>query len=38
MTRFKRRILIGTALFVVIFLGLGVWGLYFSFFAPTSTK
>ncbi len=37
MTRFKRRILIGTALFVVIFLGLGVW-LYFNFFAPTSTK
>jgi esterase/lipase superfamily enzyme len=36
MTRFKRRILIGTVLLVVVLLGLGVW-LYFSFFAPTST-
>lgn len=36
MTRFKRRLLIGTTLLLLIFLGLGVW-LYFNFFAPTST-
>ena len=35
MTRLKRRILFGTALVVLVLLGLGVW-LYFSFFASTS--
>jgi esterase/lipase superfamily enzyme len=36
MTRFKRRMLIGTVLVVLVLLGAGVW-LYFSFFASTST-
>ncbi len=36
MTRFKRRLLIGTTLVVLILLGVGVW-FYFSFFASTST-
>ena len=35
MTRLKRRILVSTALIVLVFLGLGVW-LYFALFAPTS--
>jgi len=35
MTRLKRRILIGTTLVVLIFLGLGVW-FYFTLFASTS--
>jgi len=35
MTRFKRRILIGTALVVLVFLGLGVW-FYYTYFASTS--
>jgi len=35
MTRFKRRLLIGTTLFVLILLGVGVW-FYFNFFASTS--
>ncbi len=35
MTRFKRRLLITTAVVVLVFLGVGVW-LYFSFFASTS--
>ena len=34
MTRVKRRILIGTALVLLILLGVGVW-FYFSFFAAT---
>ena len=36
MTRFKRRILIGTALIGLVILGLGIW-LYYTFFSPTST-
>ena len=36
MTRFKRRMLFGLALFALVLLGLGVW-LYFAFFASTST-
>ena len=36
MTRLKRRILIGIALVMLVFLGLGIW-LYFALFAPTST-
>ena len=36
MTRFKRRLLIGAALVVLVLLGVGVW-FYFSFFASTST-
>ncbi len=36
MTRFKRRLLIGTTLVVLILLVVGVW-FYFSFFASTST-
>ena len=36
MTRFKRRMLIGTAVVVLVLLGAGVW-FYFSFFASTST-
>jgi esterase/lipase superfamily enzyme len=36
MTRFKRRILIGTALVVLVLLGVGVW-FYFNFFASTSS-
>lgn len=36
MTRFKRRMLIGTTLFVLVLIGVGVW-FYFSFFASTST-
>jgi esterase/lipase superfamily enzyme len=36
MTSFKRRILFGMALVVLVLLGLGVW-LYFNFFASTST-
>ena len=36
MTRFKRRILIGTALIVLVLLGVGIW-FYFSYFASTST-
>jgi esterase/lipase superfamily enzyme len=36
MTRFKRRILIGTALVVLVLLGLGVW-FYFAFFGSTSS-
>ena len=36
MTRFKRRMLIGTALVLLFLLGGGVW-FYFSFFASTST-
>ena len=35
MTRFKRRMLIATALVVLVLLGMGAW-LYFSFFASTS--
>ena len=35
MTRFKRRLLISTALFVLVLLGVGIW-FYFSFFASTS--
>ena len=34
MTRFKRRLLIGTALVLLVLLGAGVW-FYFSFFAST---
>ena len=36
MTSFKRRILFGMALVVLVLLGLGVW-FYFNFFASTST-
>ena len=36
MTRFKRRILITLALFMLVILGLGIW-LYLAFFSPTST-
>jgi esterase/lipase superfamily enzyme len=36
MTRFKRRMLIGAVLVVLVLLGVGVW-FYFSFFASTST-
>ena len=36
MTRFKRRILLGTTLVVLVFLGLGVW-FYFTFFGSTNT-
>jgi esterase/lipase superfamily enzyme len=36
MTRFKRRILIGAALVLLVLLGAGAW-LYFNFFASTST-
>ena len=36
MTRFKRRILLGTTLVVLVLLGLGVW-FYFTFFGSTST-
>ena len=34
MTRFKRRLLIGTALVLLVLMGAGVW-FYFSFFAST---
>jgi esterase/lipase superfamily enzyme len=36
MTRFKRHMLIGTALVVLVLLGAGVW-FYFKFFTSTST-
>ncbi|MBT8332176.1 MAG: alpha/beta fold hydrolase [Deltaproteobacteria bacterium] len=36
MTRFKRRMLLGTALVVLVLLGVGVW-FYFTFFTATST-
>jgi esterase/lipase superfamily enzyme len=36
MTRLKRRILIGTALVVLVLLGLGVW-FYYSFYVSTSS-
>ena len=36
MTRFKRRILFGTTLVVLVLLGLGVW-FYFNFFGSTNT-
>ncbi len=36
MTRFKRRMLFGTALVVLVLSGAGVW-FYFTFFAATST-
>ena len=36
MTRFKRRILFGTTLVVLVLLGLGVW-FYFTFFGSTNT-
>jgi len=35
MTRFKRRILLGTTLVVLVLLGLGVW-FYFTFFGSTN--
>ena len=35
MTRFKRRILLGTTLAVLVLMGVGVW-FYFNFFASTS--